>query len=1205
MKLPRPSILFAVLAAIVSVLVVFGVLLLPRLIDSQGIKERIATALADKGQAKVTVNKIVILWFPRPHLVIEDATVSMGEPVQASIQRVEIYPSFFYLLTGRWVVRRARLQEPKLRIHLPENSTIPIDLEVLENQIRAALDGFTSKLPAPRIDLADGSAEILLGDKPPVYLQNIAAESAVSSEELNLEFSARSSLWKRLTIKGRIAPKTLAARLNISIERFRLKDSIALMPHSIFQDVAGEANFDVNISAAGLRQVKASIGGFTGPVTLRRQGRTTTVKVNRLKGGIAYADGDFQADVEQLDLAAPRLRASGQLKMRSGLLAATVKARDIDIAEMGGMALEIFGETEDVKTMLRYLPAGSIPAVTIETAGRSFGDLATSKNVVLSGELRNGRVVVPGVHLELRNVAGSVRMSAGILEAQNASAHLGTMRAWDGALRLGLDGKESAPFHLAVSLQAGAGELHSMLLKIVPDGRLRRELLKVRRIAGQLSGRVTLGETIAAMAPVVTITKADLAATYEPLPFPIVIRGARINYDAKTIGLDNAQASVGRSSFGGLGVTWHHDGSREIKVAAKQIFLDLQQSDTLIRAFQEKPAALTFMRGDVELQNVALSGAFDDPIEWTFSGTGALHQVEIGHGDLPDRLILSRGKFAAQQKRWLFSDVAAAMSDAAFVGAGRVDYNSGGPAEIEATGSATIGRQMTQWLGRYADLPEEVKLRSPLQISDGRIGWRADGYNSFRGAVTAARGPVMTVEAVKSQQALAVKTLAIDDGDRHAQIALQLAKGHLEGSFKGEITQETIDKIFTSFPTKVGSLRGDFHISGALAEPGSFSARGQLSGTHLDVRWGTEQIALDQFSIESNDGPLMVRSAALRWRNSRLSIAGNISPGRDAWRFDLDVSGDRLSWDELDQVFGKGGEKSKKVSGDFALPRLEGTIRLTLDSFATERMSLSGLRVRTALSSGVIQAEIESAGVCGMNTTGHLDVVDKNLEFDVQLSATDAQLEPTTVCLSNRQNDIKGLYSLTARLAGRGTLDDLLRSLKGNFEFRARNGEFVRSPGIDATFDYLNATGDFKVAFPDLDKETFPYQFIGVKGRIEGEVLIGDEVNIESALLNLTGQGRVNLERKEIDGKGLIAVLKPVSDVVRRIPVIGSMLGGSLVGIPVRISGGLERPNITYLSPADIGTDLLNIPVRILGVPLEAIKLFNPSEGSGDKSISQ
>ena len=136
--------------------------------------------------------------------------------------------------------------------------------------------------------------------------------------------------------------------------------------------------------------------------------------------------------------------------------------------------------------------------------------------------------------------------------------------------------------------------------------------------------------------------------------------------------------------------------------------------------------------------------------------------------------------------------------------------------------------------------------------------------------------------------------------------------------------------------------------------------------------------------------------------------------------------------------------------------------------------------------------------------------------------------------------------------------------------------------------------------FPDLDRETFPYRSLGVKGRIEGNLVIADEVIIDSTLLNLTGQGKVDLERKQIEGKGLIAVLKPVNEVIRRLPVIKSLLGGTLVGIPVRVTGSLDRPAITSLSPTDIGAELLNIPLRILGMPLGALRLFIPNKDIKD-----
>jgi uncharacterized protein YhdP len=148
---------------------------------------------------------------------------------------------------------------------------------------------------------------------------------------------------------------------------------------------------------------------------------------------------------------------------------------------------------------------------------------------------------------------------------------------------------------------------------------------------------------------------------------------------------------------------------------------------------------------------------------------------------------------------------------------------------------------------------------------------------------------------------------------------------------------------------------------------------------------------------------------------------------------------------------------------------------------------------------------------------------------------------------------------------------------------------------LEATVDYLNRTGNFDVAFPDLDKEPFPFRSISGRGTVEGQTLVSDELIIQSSLFTIGGNGRVDFENRTIDARGLVSVRTPGATITRRIPVVGSILGGSILAIPVRVTGSLERPNVTYLSPADVGAELLRMPVRILGLPLEAIRLFTPN----------
>jgi hypothetical protein len=146
---------------------------------------------------------------------------------------------------------------------------------------------------------------------------------------------------------------------------------------------------------------------------------------------------------------------------------------------------------------------------------------------------------------------------------------------------------------------------------------------------------------------------------------------------------------VDRSTFGGLGVTLHYDGSRQVKLDSARVSLDLQQMDALLRSFKDlRPhfAKVQSALGQIELQNLTLSGAYDDPSKWTFSGAGRFDQVEITHADFPDRITLSRGKFDMSRGRIMFSDAAAAMSDASLSGGGTLEYGKARPLRCEMSG---------------------------------------------------------------------------------------------------------------------------------------------------------------------------------------------------------------------------------------------------------------------------------------------------------------------------------------------------------------------------------------------------------------------------------------------------------------------------------------------------------------------------------------
>jgi AsmA-like C-terminal region len=1191
--------------ALILLILVFGALLIPRLIDGQLVRQKISSIMAEKTRGTVTLAKIDLLWFPQPTVVIENAEISIDENIRGTIRTIRVYPSILYLLTGSVVLRRARFEGPQVKIRLSEQAQGAFEIEELENNIRSALIYLTTEPPGLRLDLSDGSAEIEIGTKPPIILENVDARSVASSSGLSFRLNARSNFWKQLRVNGEIKHENLAAQLKVAIERFKLQQAIASLAPQFGENLReSEPSFNFEITAGGLKKIKAAIAGSIGPLVLGRRGEKVNIEAKGLKGNLVYEEGDIHANVERLDLASPRLSASAELTSTPTLSSARIQIRDVDIAEIRQPALQIAGDLATVKTLFQLLQAGSATELDLQSHGPSFAEMGTIKNLIISGSIRNGKIFVPWRDLELNNVSASMRVSDGLLTAREIAASLGTVKGWDGNLKLGLEG-ENAPFHLEMAVEASATELRDRLLKVIEDETLRRELLKVRDVTGELSGRLVLGERLDAISPIVSISKTDVIARYDPIPFPVGIKSGQFIYDRNTIGLENVQGSVGSSTIARLNATLPIDGSRRLKIDAGRISLDLDQTHDFLQSFtnvRSRLEKLQAARGRLDLENLTFTGAYDDPAGWKFTTAGMIKQVEITHADLPGSITFTRGNFAATQATIKFSDAVATIRDASLNIGGFYEGVKGDSFKLEVSGSGTIGEQMTKWLSRRIELPQELMLRSPLKIIAGQIAWQFGVDVSFRGKAIVAGGPQITLDAERHAQNITVRDVTVEDGAQRARMTLKFAQDSLDLSFDGTLGQQTLNRVFASLPSQPGSLQGKIDVKASRKKPWRFSVRGQLAGSNFWVPWKQENALVEKFRIEGAGTSVLIQSAALRWRNSRITIAGKVAEVKEVLRVDVDVSADRLKWEELNRSFGQDdGQKNKKGNGILSHPPVEGTIRLKADSFIFERFNLSPLQMTATISPSGVRANIDQGVACGIKATGRVDVTGKEIDLDVHLAATEAQLGSTSVCLTDRENDVKGIYSLKAHVLGRAQQEHLLQSLKGDFELTARDGAFVRAPPVDATFDYLNATGDFKIAFPDLDKEMFRYSLLNAKGSIDGETLVADEIIVESPLLNLSGQGKIDLARKQINGKGLIAVLKPVNDVISRIPLIGSLFGGSFLGIPVRVTGSLERPEVTYLSPKDVGTELLHLPMRILGLPLEAIKLFTPTGKTDDK----
>ncbi len=755
-------------------------------------------------------------------------------------------------------------------------------------------------------------------------------------------------------------------------------------------------------------------------------------------------------------------------------------------------------------------------------------------------------------------------------------------------------------------VEADARELQALLVRHVKDPAFQKELSRIRHVDGSLSGRLVLGETLDAISAKVSAVPAGLTVSYEPVPYSISLKRGRLNYENGKIETESLEGAIGRSLVSGLTGSLRTDGTGQLNIKSATLQLDLEETELLLRKVDTVQAKLgpeISARGKLDILSFSLTGPLNDPSRWDFRSKGKVEGVVLRHGLLPAPLFVTQGTFDATHEKLAFGDAKIEMLDASMTGGGVVENWDKPPLRVNAMGSGVAGERMMEWARRQMEIPADFMLRTPLEFSSAQAVWRADGDYSLKGRLTVAKGPELSIDMERNLRSLTIKELSIDAGAASARTTFELDKDKWGLAFSGTLNQRMLDRTFLTPPVRIGLLQGDFAVNAFNESPFRLSARGTLAATDLALSPKGEDAVIERIIVQGDGIGLNIRSSDLRWRGSHISLSGRLAAAQQALQVDMDVAADHLAWEEFSELTGPGVNQKKPGSAKFALPALEGAIRLQADRFTFGAFSWNPLRVTALLTANGITAEVEDSVVCGIRTAGRFAVQKGDrIDLDVRLSVRDGELDATSRCLSSESSNVSGTYNLDARVAGGGNRDRLASTLTGEFAFVARDGKFVRSAPLDATFDYLNDTGDFNVAFPDLNKEAFPYRFISVKGTGKRQSIFATEIIIEASPYAITAQGSADLERKMIDGKGLVTVLLPGSKLLKRTPFVGSILSGSMIGIPIEVTGPFEQPRVSYLSPAALGAEIISLPARILKMPWEALQIFTPVEPGSEKN---
>jgi hypothetical protein len=469
------------------------------------------------------------------------------------------------------------------------------------------------------------------------------------------------------------------------------------------------------------------------------------------------------------------------------------------------------------------------------------------------------------------------------------------------------------------------------------------------------------------------------------------------------------------------------------------------------------------------------------------------------------------------------------------------------------------------------------------------------GADSFRGNLAFQNGPNVAIDIQRNQQELLVKNLSSQDEESRASLTLNIKERALGLKFSGNLTQATLNKIFIDKKSPDRWIRGDFIADIQLDQPMRSKFQGNLKGKNLVFpRVLKVPLTIDSVSLDAEKDNVKVESLVFTWGDNQLAFEGDVNVSEEALLLDVVAYADGIEWENIRKTLDKDiREKDDQQALKFWDLPVRGTVRLRSGYLKYEQFTSTPFHADISLTPGVVSAAVTNANLCGIFCPGILKATPKALSLDFQMISKKEQLDHTVMCLSDGKTKITGIFDVKGAITASGKGKELSDSLHGDIEFIAHDGRIEHNIVLARTLALLNVTEVFWGKFPD-HKEGLPYNSIVAKGHLQDGKLALKEVIIDGASMTITCQGVIDLVEKEVDAKVLVAPLKTVDRIIKRVPHVRDILPRQLVSVPVKVKGDLANPKVSPLNLSEVGSHLLGVMKRTLKAPVKLRQAIIP-----------
>ncbi|MCP4629356.1 MAG: hypothetical protein GY850_38510 [bacterium] len=1237
---------------VIIFLIVIVMIFTPGWINLEMVKDNIKKKISTDVGGRITYRKLKLSYFPRPHVVIQKAQISIPDSLTIDIEWMRVYPKILPLFKGSLEFAVVRLDYADCSMKLPQIKEDPVrQPEVIpsfDDTVKAFAKAVRSlpefKLPELNLRLKNGWVNLVDPFGRIFKLREVQAAYVGSKDKLDLSIQCKSNLWEQISISGSLDPSDFKGAGHIKLSQFRPQTLIAyLFPQSAIRVSQTRANLNIDFTSDGVTSdgagnIKADVNGSIPNLELISNGEKLAIKGTRIKGALEVDKEMIRATLIEFGADDPKLNLTGMLTYDENLqdIQLSLEASQIDADSVRQAALKLAGQSSIIQILFNVIRGGHVPWMTVRVRGQTIADFGNMDNLVIEGRMTRGKLFIPGADLGLVDVFGDARIAGGVLRGDNLKARLEESHGQDGNIILGLNA-DLEPFHLNIGVKADLSQLPPVLNRIIPDKNFKDELARIKDLKGTATGTLILGDNLANLGARVAVSETRLTANYNRIPYPIKMEGGQFFYESSRIVVQDFKADIGESSFAHISTTLDWSKTPNFEANTRKSNFDIGQLYSWLLSFETIKKNLrdfSSIKGNIAAQNFNIKGPMFSPQKWHFKTGATINKLLLTSPRLPADLLINRGQFALQGSQIKFADVDAAMGKSSVTEISgnatwkkklMVSAQSGvsiiypedlNPLFYSSNYFSKIFNQFKplkgnlaferiKYNGPFSGKPQQQikfsaefqqftlnskRLPGPLQVNSGQVSWHNNRLNL--NDINARLG-----KSLFSQFAAAF------DMNGKAPFKLECKSASL---FAGEIypflaSFEQFQPDLKAFAVTEGTLvLSNVGLEGPVNAPAQWqlamNATMQSLAINSEALGNPLTINSGSFDVSTENSDKLIRknidlkTTKLIWGKNHLILSGQINLSKHDLLLEMDVNADGLAWNQIDALLKYISRKKAQSERRKRKINWLGTIHVKSDSFLRDIYTVRPLEAEIKFKPQKVAIVVHRADICGISFRGLLNWSDQTLDLYFVPTASNYKLVSTLSCLTAQKDLATGTYSLNGEILAKTKAEAITRSLTGKLAFSATEGRIYRFGLLAKLLAILNVTEIYRGEIPDLIGEGFAYRSMSANAKLQGGKIIMEECSIDGVSMGIVCEGEIDLVDKEMDFLILVAPFKTVDRIVEILPLIGNVLGGKLISIPFKAKGDLNDPAVYALPPTAVGSGILGILERTLKLPVTVIQ---------------